>query len=165
MIAVQKNIPLRVESEPIVWPETHYIFVERRGSIPDNAPQAWNELHPKIPTIAQHNSIIGYMSLYQINQGIYRAGWRWRPLPSNFPPGSITRNSPEASRGSSFSRGRIRSCRTPLARQSVSFMIAAYAFVTTSISRTTLMIRALRRKTSSSRRFCFRLSRARFCMR
>lgn len=48
MTSVQeKSLPLTLEPEPVQFPAAHYVFIEKRGSIPANAPQAWNELHRK----------------------------------------------------------------------------------------------------------------------
>ena len=60
--------------ESVIWPETHYVFVERVGPFPTNAPQAWQSLHQFIPATAEHNQITGYVSLYKMGPKIYRAG-------------------------------------------------------------------------------------------
>ena len=60
--------------QTLTWPETHYVFVEKIGPIPTNAPQAWQSLHQFVPALAEHNQITGYMSLYKMGPKIYRAG-------------------------------------------------------------------------------------------
>lgn len=70
----------------VTWPETHYVFVEKIGPFPTNAPQAWQSLHQFIPATAQHNQITGYMSLYKMAPKIYRAGVSLAALPVDLPP-------------------------------------------------------------------------------
>ena len=60
--------------ETVTWPETHYVFVEKIGPFLTNAPQAWQSLHTFVPTVAEHNQITGYMSLYKMGPKEYRAG-------------------------------------------------------------------------------------------
>lgn len=83
----EKSLPLILEPEPVQFPAAYYVFIEKRGNIPANAPQAWNELHATLPTVAEHNQITGYMSLYRIDEGIYRAGVALSAPPQQLPAG------------------------------------------------------------------------------
>lgn len=65
---------LTEEPQVVTWPHTHYVFVEKVGPFQTNAPQAWQNLHAFVPTIAMHNQITGYLSLYKMGPMIYRAG-------------------------------------------------------------------------------------------
>ncbi len=85
----EKALPLTLEPEPVDFPGKHYVFIEKRGSIPANAGQAWTELHAKVPAIAEHNEIIGYMSLYNLKEGTYRAGVALAAAPGQLPAGVI----------------------------------------------------------------------------
>jgi effector-binding domain-containing protein len=71
--------------ETVTWPETHYVFVEKIGPFPTNAPQAWQSFHQSVAAIAEHNRIIGYMSLYKIGPKIYRAGVSLAAAPAKLP--------------------------------------------------------------------------------
>jgi effector-binding domain-containing protein len=71
--------------ESVTWRETHYVFVERIGPFPTNAPQAWQSLHTFVPAVAEHNQIIGYMSLYKMGPKVYRAGVSLASPPANLP--------------------------------------------------------------------------------
>jgi effector-binding domain-containing protein len=73
--------------ETVTWPETHYVFVEKIGPFQTNAPQAWQSLHQSIPATAEHNQITGYMSLYKMEQKIYRAGVSLAAPPAKLPEG------------------------------------------------------------------------------
>lgn len=76
---------LNLEPSIVNWPETHYVFVERIGPFQTNAPEAWQELLPLVPAIAEHNKIIGYMSLYKTGPNLYRAGVSVATEPKNLP--------------------------------------------------------------------------------
>ncbi len=65
---------LTLEPEIVIWPETHYIFVEKIGPFQDTAQQAWMELIKIVPRIEEHNKITGRLSLYKVGPKIYRAG-------------------------------------------------------------------------------------------
>ncbi len=65
---------LTEEPQVVIWPKTHYVFVEKVGPFQTNAPQAWQILHTFVGRIAEHNEITGYMSLYKVGPMIYRAG-------------------------------------------------------------------------------------------
>jgi effector-binding domain-containing protein len=71
----------------VVWPVTHYVFVEKVGSFHTNAPQAWQSLHTLIPQIAEHNQITGYTSLYKMGPEVYRAGVSLAAPPKSLPQG------------------------------------------------------------------------------
>ena len=85
--AQEKQLSLTLEPNPVEFPATHYVFIERRGSIPQNAPQAWNELHAKLAAIAEHNTITAFLSLYRMDEGIYRAGVGVAAPPQQLPAG------------------------------------------------------------------------------
>jgi effector-binding domain-containing protein len=57
------------------------------GPIPANAPQAWNAMHPLVPAIAKNNPVTGYMSLYDMDRQIYRAGVSIAAEPKQLPAG------------------------------------------------------------------------------
>jgi DNA gyrase inhibitor GyrI len=78
---------LTQEPEIVIWPETHYAFVEKVGAFQSNAPQAWQELHKLVAGISEHNQIMGYMSLYKVATQIYRAGVSVSAEPKNLPEG------------------------------------------------------------------------------
>lgn len=73
--------------ESVNWPETHYVFLEKVGPFMNTAPQAWTDVHKLIPAVAEHNQIIGYMSLYKIGPQIYRAGVAVSAPPADLPAG------------------------------------------------------------------------------
>jgi hypothetical protein len=72
--------------ETVTWPETHYVFVEKVGPFQTNAPEAWQQLHSFVSGIAEHNQIIGYLSLYKMGPKIYRAGVSLAAPPAKLPP-------------------------------------------------------------------------------
>jgi effector-binding domain-containing protein len=78
---------MNLTEEPSIvnWPETHYIFIEKTGPFQETAPQAWQNLHPSVPAISEHNKITGYMSLYKRGPKIYRAGVSVAGEPKNLP--------------------------------------------------------------------------------
>jgi effector-binding domain-containing protein len=78
---------LTEEPDLVTWPENHYIFVEKVGPFQINAPQAWQELHQRVPEIAALNQITGYFSLYKMDQQIYRAGVSVVARPDDVPVG------------------------------------------------------------------------------
>jgi effector-binding domain-containing protein len=71
----------------VVWPATHYVFVEKVGPFHTNAPQAWQSLHSVLPQIAEHNQIAAYFSLYKMGPQVYRAGVSLAAPPANLPQG------------------------------------------------------------------------------
>jgi len=86
MAAPQKS-PMQLNLEPQIvnWPEMHYVFVERIGPFQQNAPQAWQTLHPLIPAVSQQSRITGFTSLYKLGQQIYRAGVSLAAAPTQLP--------------------------------------------------------------------------------
>ena len=86
-MATPGKAPLKLTEEPevVTWPETHYVFVEKVGPFQNTAPQAWQEVHPLVPRISEHNKVAGYMSLYKTVPKIYRAGVAAAAEPKNLP--------------------------------------------------------------------------------
>ena len=86
-MATPKRASLKLTEEPdiVTWPETHYVFVEKIGPFQETAPQAWQDLHPVVALILEHNKITGYMSLYKAGPKIYRAGVAVAAEPKNLP--------------------------------------------------------------------------------
>jgi DNA gyrase inhibitor GyrI len=88
MRQVKENLMnLTQEPEIIIWPETHYAFIESIGPFQNTAPQAWQNLQQLIPRIAEHNKIASFMSLYKVGPKIYRAGVALAEAPKNLPDG------------------------------------------------------------------------------
>jgi DNA gyrase inhibitor GyrI len=73
--------------EMMHWPETYYVFVEKVGPFMENAPAAWGEAHGLAPELTNHNTIAGYLSLYKMATGTYRAGFALEAPPSELPEG------------------------------------------------------------------------------
>jgi effector-binding domain-containing protein len=73
--------------EIVMWPEIHYVFIEKIGPFQNTAPQAWQNVHQLVPKVLEHNKITGYTSLYKIEPQIYRAGVSVDAPPSNLPEG------------------------------------------------------------------------------
>jgi len=69
----------------VTWPETHYVFVEKTGSIPTIAPLTWQELHRYLPQLEV--SVTGFLSLYKMNPQVYRAGAAVAAEPAHLPGG------------------------------------------------------------------------------
>ena len=86
-MATPQKAPMKLSQEPqiVTWPETHYVFVEKVGPFQNTAPQAWQEVHPLVPRISEHNKVAGYMSLYKVGLKIYRAGVAVAAEPKNLP--------------------------------------------------------------------------------
>jgi DNA gyrase inhibitor GyrI len=86
-MATPKRASLKLTQVPdlVTWPETHYVFIEKIGPFQDTAPQAWQEMHPLIPVVSEHNRITGYMSLYKVKPKIYRAGVSVAAEPAELP--------------------------------------------------------------------------------
>ena len=83
----EKNMNLTTVPETVQWPETHYIFIEKIGPMQPNAQQAWSELHPRMAEIAQSHHVLGYLSLYDVDKQIYRAGAAVEAQPKEIPAG------------------------------------------------------------------------------
>lgn len=79
------GVKLTQEPAIVIWPETHYIFIEKIGPFQETAPTAWKLLHQLVPEISQENKITGYMSLYKIGPKVYRAGVSLAAEPKNLP--------------------------------------------------------------------------------
>src|SRR6185437_4954572 len=75
--------------EIVIWPEIHYVFVEKIGPFQQTAPQAWRELHELEPSIQTRWPITGHLSLYKIEPGkmTYRAGLSVETAPGKLPEG------------------------------------------------------------------------------
>lgn len=58
----------------VTWPEMHYIFAERIGPIPQNAPLTWQEFYRSLPQLRASSPIMGFLSLYNMSTQVYRAG-------------------------------------------------------------------------------------------
>ena len=71
----------------IVWPETHYVCVQKIGPISFLAPKAWQEAHALTDALAKHNKVTGYMSLYKMQPQIYMAGFALEDTPVQLPQG------------------------------------------------------------------------------
>lgn len=81
------TINLTQEPETIDFPQAHYVFVERVGNIPANAPQAWKTVEPYAAKLAPKNQITGAAAFYKPTQGIYRAGFLLAVPPVDLPEG------------------------------------------------------------------------------
>lgn len=75
----------------VTWPETHYVFVEKVGSIPTNAPLTWQEFHRSLPQLEM--SVTGFLSMYKIDPAVYRAGAALAADPAHLPGGLHTNTS------------------------------------------------------------------------
>jgi len=84
-MATPQKAPMKLTQDPevVTWRETHYVFVEKVGPFQNTAPQAWQEVHPLVARISEHNKVTGYMSLYKIGPKIYRAGVAVTAEPKN----------------------------------------------------------------------------------
>ncbi len=78
---------LTQSQEVVVWPETHYVFVERHGPFMPNAQQAWMEMHRLLPEVAAGNEIRAFFSLYRMHPPVYRAGVSVAAKPASLPAG------------------------------------------------------------------------------
>ena len=65
---------LTLDPAPVEVPAMHYVFIEKQGPFAVNAPQVWSQLHAILAGIAAHNTVTGYVSLYRMQEEIYRAG-------------------------------------------------------------------------------------------
>jgi len=81
------TLNLTNEPETIDFPATHYVFIERIGSIPANAPEVWKTVEKFASTLIQHNQITGAAAFYKPVQGIYRAGFMLSAPPTQLPEG------------------------------------------------------------------------------
>lgn len=81
------TLNLTHESASTSFPATHYVFVERIGNIPANAPDVWKTLHEFALALAQHNKITGAAAFYKPTKGIYRAAFLIAAAPEQLPAG------------------------------------------------------------------------------
>jgi DNA gyrase inhibitor GyrI len=79
------TLNLTLEPETIDLPAAHYVFIERVGNIPANAPQAWKTVEKFTAALMAHNQITGAAALYKPAEGIYRAGFMLASPPVNLP--------------------------------------------------------------------------------
>jgi TetR/AcrR family transcriptional regulator, transcriptional repressor for nem operon len=87
MTATNQALQLALSTDTAVWPDTHYVFIERIGSPPVIAAQTWADLHQLVPAMARHNTIRGFLSLYKMKEQVYRAGVSLFAAPSGLPAG------------------------------------------------------------------------------
>jgi DNA gyrase inhibitor GyrI len=73
--------------EIVIWPETHYVYLEKIGPFQNTAPQAWQELRQFLPKLYEHNHVTGFISLYKPGPKLYRAGVSVDAAPQNLPAG------------------------------------------------------------------------------
>ncbi len=73
--------------DTVHWPETHYVFLEKIGPFPQNAPQAWQEFSAFMPELKKRYTVSGAMSLYKMGPQIYRAGYMLAAPPADLPAG------------------------------------------------------------------------------
>jgi len=78
---------LTSEAESVDFPASHYVFIERIGNIPDNAPQAWHAVLKFAPALLDHNQITGAAAFYKPALGVYRAGFLLSAPPVQLPEG------------------------------------------------------------------------------
>jgi predicted transcriptional regulator YdeE len=81
------TIQLTQEPETIDFPATHYVFLERIGNIPANAPGAWQKVQKFAPALMANNRITGAAAFYKPTKGIYRAGFMLAAPPADLPEG------------------------------------------------------------------------------
>jgi predicted transcriptional regulator YdeE len=81
------TLNLTNEPETVEFPATHYVFVERVGNIPANAPGAWQTVQKFAPALMAHNQITGAAAFYKPTKGIYRAGFMLAAEPADLPEG------------------------------------------------------------------------------
>lgn len=72
-------------TEIVTWPETHYVFLERTGPLPQNAPLTWQEFQPFVPQLKNNAQVIGFLSLYKMEPAVYRAGVSVAAKPAQLP--------------------------------------------------------------------------------
>jgi DNA gyrase inhibitor GyrI len=65
--------------------ENHYVFMEKPGPIPKNAPLAWEEFHRLRPDIGAENTITSFLSLCKVEPPTYRAGAALAAEPDHLP--------------------------------------------------------------------------------
>ncbi len=66
---------LNLKAEIITWPESHYLFLEKRGPFMETAPKCWEEFRALINPLKSQLKMKSFASLYKIHpEMIYRAG-------------------------------------------------------------------------------------------
>lgn len=83
---------LNEHPEVVMWPQMHYVFVERIGPFMENAGAAWQQAHSLVPALGENNKITGYMALYKTGPTIYRAGFSIAGPPVKLPEGLTYEN-------------------------------------------------------------------------
>lgn len=85
------HVNMSTESDVVTRPETHYVYLERRGPFSEVAPPLWNELMPALRSLRQQD-IREYLGLSGIDKRspgeeamIYRAGVALAHLPDTLP--------------------------------------------------------------------------------
>lgn len=81
------SLSFKHEAEAVDFPAVHYVFIERIGNIPANAPGAWKTLHEFAPVLKQHNQVTGAAAFYRPAKGIYRAAFLIAAPPLKLPEG------------------------------------------------------------------------------
>jgi DNA gyrase inhibitor GyrI len=79
------TLNLTTEAEVVDFPATHYVYLQRVGNIPANAPQVWQTIQKLMPALMARNQITGAAALYKPTKGIYRAGFILSAPPANLP--------------------------------------------------------------------------------
>ena len=78
---------LSEKPEMVIRPEFHYVFIEMIGPFMETAPQAWDAMQKLVPAISAHNTIQGFLSLYNVEAELYRAGVSLAATPQKLPEG------------------------------------------------------------------------------
>lgn len=74
--------------EKIVFPESHYLFVEKIGPFMETAKVVWETAGKAAPEIGKKSKIIGAFSLYKMKpEMLYRAGFSLADKPADIPAG------------------------------------------------------------------------------
>ena len=87
------SMNLTAEFEPVTRPETHYVFLEKRGPFAEVAPPLWNELQPLLARIdpGQIREYLGVSGIDKSKPGeeamIYQAGVALADGPEKLPAG------------------------------------------------------------------------------
>ena len=73
--------------EPIEFPPTHYLFLEKIGPFMETAPAAWKTVIDRVPEIEKGAHVTGAMSVYHVGRKQYRAGMVLTGKPESVPQG------------------------------------------------------------------------------
>jgi DNA gyrase inhibitor GyrI len=73
--------------QTVIWPETHYIFIEKVGPFMETAKPCWNELFRHVAELKSQNECTAFFSLYKFKPDTYRAGMGVAAKPGKLPPG------------------------------------------------------------------------------